>query len=175
MKTKICKNCKREFEIHRNNRTNIFCSHSCSALYNNGLRSPHSIETRNKMSTSLKKYYFEHPNKIKRGDEQSKIVGRSTKGSTGKKPKNIMELSSRTITKIIKRLNIGCSKCNWNQSTCDIHHINGKKILDYNNHNNLTIVCPNCHRLIHTHKIKKEELIPLSLQLKENWLDSYYG
>jgi hypothetical protein len=86
-----------------------------------------------------------------------------------------MELSKRTITKLLKRLNIGCSRCGWNESTCDIHHINGRKIQDYDNHDNLTLICPNCHRLVHTHKISKEKLIPLSIQLDENWLDVYYG
>ncbi len=175
MKTKICKECQNEFEINRNNRRNIFCSYKCAAIYNNKNRKPPSEKTRKLQSESLKKYYQEHPETIRRGENQSKLVGNATKGTTGKKPKTIMELSKRTITKLLKRLNIGCSRCGWNESTCDIHHINGKKIPDYDNHDNLTIVCPNCHRLIHTHKIKKESLIPLSQQLQENWIDSYYG
>ena len=175
MKTKICKECNNEFEIHRNNRRNIFCSSSCAAKYNNKFRKPVSDETRKLLSASMKKHYIEHPEAIRRGDEQSKLVGQAIKGSTGKIPKSIMELSKRTITKLLKRLNIACSRCGWKESTCDIHHINGKKIPNYDNHNNLTIICPNCHRLVHTHKIKKEELVPLSTQLKEDWLDMYYG
>jgi len=175
MSNKICKECGIEFEIHRNNRSNVFCSKSCSAKYNNRLREKPNINTRKLVSESLKKYYKEHPEAIRKGEAQSKLVGNSTKGSTGKVPKSIMELSKRTITKLLKRLNIGCSRCGWNESTCDIHHINGRKIQDYDNHDNLTLICPNCHRLVHTHKISKEKLIPLSIQLDENWLDVYYG
>jgi len=175
MKTKICKECNKNFEIHRNNRSNIFCSHSCAAKYNNGLRSPNSIKTRNLISISLKKYYSEHPEVIRKGEKQSKLVGNSTKGSTGKIPKNILDMSKRTVTKLLKRLNIACSRCGWKESTCDIHHINGKKIPDFNNHINLTILCPNCHRLVHTNKINKMELIPLSEILEDTWLDLYYG
>ncbi len=175
MKKTICKECENEFEINRNNRGNLFCSRSCSSKYNNRLRLPRTEKTKLLQSISLKNYYKNHPEAIRRGEVHSKSVGNSTKGSTGKIPKSIMELSKRTITKVLKRLNIGCSRCGWKESTCDIHHINGKKIPDHNNHNNLTIVCPNCHRMIHTHKINKTELIPLSISLKESWLDEYYG
>lgn len=174
MKTKICKECGTEFKLNRNNRSNIFCSRSCSSKHNNKLRQPTSNETKNLISNSLKNYYLNFPEKIRKGEKQSKLVGNSLKGKR-RIPKTIMDLSARTVTKILKRLNVGCSRCGWKESTCDIHHINGNKIPDADNHNNLTILCPNCHRLVHTHKIKTEDLIPLSTQLNEDWLTVYYG
>ena len=90
-------------------------------------------------------------------------------------PQNIYELSSRTRIKVIKRLNIGCSRCGWNEDICDMHHINGRKIKDCHNHNNLCYLCPNCHRKIHNGKIKKEELINLFDYIGDNWKQYYYG
>ena len=67
---------------------------------------------------------------------------KGSKNKYNKDPKNIYELSTRTITKILKRMtddkNIGCCICGWNESTCDIHHIRGRKINNPNHHSNLT-------------------------------------
>ena len=89
--------------------------------------------------------------------------------------KSIYELSTRTVTKIFKRLGLGCSNCGWIEGTCDIHHINGRKVLDCDNHNNLSLLCPNCHRLVHENKIKTDEIKTLVETLPYNWQDSYYG
>ena len=67
-----------------------------------------------------------------------------------------------------------CNRCGWDLGSCDIHHINGKKIENCNEHFNLTYVCPNCHRLIHEGKIQKSELISLDKILPENWIDLYF-
>jgi DNA-directed RNA polymerase subunit RPC12/RpoP len=80
-----------------------------------------------------------------------------------------LELPGRTVGKILKRMNIGCSNCGWKKSTGDIHHINGKKIKDYNNHKNLCYLCPNCHRLVHNKKIYKENLISLDIFIGNKW------
>ncbi len=42
-----------------------------------------------------------------------------------------------------------CSVCGWDKATCDIHRIlsgkNGGKYVT----NNVIVLCPNCHRLVH--------------------------
>lgn len=87
---------------------------------------------------------------------------------------NIYELSTRTIQKIIKRAKINCAICGWDKTTLDIHHINGRKIDNPDNHTNLVCLCPNCHRLAHEHKISKNELTKVSLdKLLVNWRDYY--
>lgn len=173
MKTKICKHCGKEFSINHNNRANIFCTHSCAITYNNLKRLPMSDEQKKKISDSLKKKFLENPEVLSRGEKHSKKVGESVK--TGKRVKSLTELSSRTIPKILKRLNLGCCICGWKESTCDIHHINGRKIEGCNNHFNLTLLCPNHHRLVHAGKIDKSLLISLDKYLPENWNDLYYG
>lgn len=89
---------------------------------------------------------------------------------------SIKNLSSRTISKILKRANKSCSICNWNESTCDIHHIIPVKNGGSNLSNNLIIVCPNCHRVIHTtNKYSIEFLQSLSVEKTfSNWKYYYH-
>lgn len=47
-----------------------------------------------------------------------------------KEIKNIFDLSKRTIAKLLKRAKTKCAICEWNESTCDIHHIIPKKRVD---------------------------------------------
>lgn len=175
MKTKICKNCGNEFEINKNNRRNVFCSHSCAGIFNNKDRLPLTEIEKKNISKGLKKYWSENPNTFPSGDKHSKSVGEGTKGKYNNNIESILDVSKRTASKILKRMNMGCSICGWKESTCDIHHINGKKIENCNNHKNLTYLCPNHHRMAHTGKINKNDLISLDTYLPENWKDYYYG
>ena len=63
---------------------------------------------------------------------------------------SIWDVSKRTVTKILQRSNKGCSICGWNESTCDIHHVIPRSKGGNNDLTNLIVVCPNCHRVIHT-------------------------
>ncbi len=119
------------------------------------------------MLDGLKKYYEKNPHKRKEN---------AIKGSKGKyygRISSILDVSKRTSHKILKRLNLGCSICGWNEAPCDIHHINGKKVKDANQHWNLTLLCPNHHRLAHNKKINN--LISLEKYFPQNWNDFYYG
>lgn len=62
---------------------------------------------------------------------------------------NIYQVSSRTRLKIIKKLQLACFNCDWSEANCDIHHIVPRSKGGTNDHTNLTILCPNCHRLAH--------------------------
>ena len=92
-----------------------------------------------------------------------------------KNPLSILELPGRTVTKILKRLGIGCSVCGWNEDVCDVHHIRGRKIENADAHENLTYICPNCHRLAHKGKIAVESLVTLSAYVGEKWIECYNG
>ena len=175
-KTVICLECKSEFKTRWNGK---FCSHRCSSIYNNRNRSPISTEQKTKISESLKKYYINHPEKTKadcRGKEYVKFIGSFTKGKfKGSFIESILSVSKRTTSKILKRVNLGCCICGWKEGSCDIHHIHGKKIQNPDNHENLTLLCPNHHRLFHEKKISVKDVIPLSKYFPENWRDLYYG
>ena len=82
-------------------------------------------------------------------EKRAKSSAKASKGKYKRNPQSILDLSSRTVSKIIQRLEIGCSRCKWNEATGDIHHINGRNIPNADNHSNLTYLCPNCHRLFH--------------------------
>lgn len=99
---------------------------------------------------------------------------RGKKNSQGTKiPNNLLDMSSRTVTKLIRRMNIGCSVCGWKDALCDIHHIVPRRKGGTNDNNNLTILCPNHHRLIH----EGAELPIKSVtdHIGEEWRKHYYA
>lgn len=89
---------------------------------------------------------------------------------------SILDCSKRTISKILKRSNKGCAICGWNESTCDIHHIIPKSVGGTNDNSNLILVCPNCHRVIHTtNKYDNDFLIQRNLiNTFDNWKEFYH-
>lgn len=100
---------------------------------------------------------------------------RSAKSYIGKIPENILDLSSRTTSKILHRLKIKCCICRWDEASLDIHHIIEKRNGGSNSHDNLTLLCPNCHRLIHNNKIDKTKLKTLKETVGEEWRKAYYS
>ncbi|MFA5299166.1 MAG: HNH endonuclease [Lutibacter sp.] len=90
--------------------------------------------------------------------------------------KSVFDISKRTITKIFRRAKTACAICGWNDATCDIHHIISIKAGGTNDFENLIIVCPNCHRIIHsTRKYTISFLKTKSfLTTFPNWKDFYY-
>ena len=88
-------------------------------------------------------------------------------------PTSILDFSTRTTRKILKRLNKGCSNCGWDLGGCDIHHILPKKKGGSNDHFNLTILCPNCHRLAYEGKLTK--FITVQEYIGDDWKKEYYS
>jgi hypothetical protein len=88
----------------------------------------------------------------------------------------LYDLSTRTISKILKRLKLPCSLCKWyvEDVVGDLHHIIERKNGGSNNHDNLTYVCPNCHRLIHSNKIDNSKIINLKDYIGDEWKKYYY-
>ena len=192
----ICENCGKEHDGSYG--SGRFCCKSCSISFGNKQRNKESrILLNKKISEGLQKYYLENPiphkeykyicekcgkefvsYKIKNGrhihcnDCKRKVVHFKDINSLT----SIKDLSKRTITKILERSNKGCSICGWNESTCDIHHIIPKSQDGSNEHNNLIIVCPNCHRIIHTtNKYSIDFLFEHSIEKEfNNWKDFYY-
>lgn len=170
---KKCENCQEELTKKHQKR---FCSLSCAAKFNNAKRPPMSEEQKVKLSISLKEAHKTKKHRFSSGSRHSKAVGKSTKGKFRKnEPMSILELSTRTQHKIISRMNIPCVVCGWNESTTDIHHIIPRKDGGTDDHTNLTIVCPNHHRMLHTKKLDPSKLKPLNQILGEEWKDYYYG
>jgi hypothetical protein len=189
-----CDNCKIQFskknsEIEKT--TNNFCSHSCSSTFLNKLREPPSRETRNKTSKSLggsglidkKCKYCNNVFECTKATDKE-FCSKSCAGLYSKRfqwagkfgtPESILDLAKRTVSKIFKRMKVGCSNCGWSEGTCDLHHIRGRKIENANDHNNLTLLCPNCHRLAHEKKIPIEKIKTLEQHIGDIWKTFYYG
>lgn len=173
---KECKLCKKTFEVDSKSKRKQFCNLSCAVTFNNQQRGPLNENHKNKISSSLKNKRSNSPNLFPSGIEHSKSVGKTTKGKyNGENVKSILDLSKRTTSKILKRIGVQCSNCGWDKTTCDIHHIKGRKIPDCDNHSNLCLLCPNCHRLVHEGKLQICELKTLDEIIPENWRDYYYG
>tara|TARA_Y100000034_G_C6906169_1_gene420560 strand:- start:3668 stop:4216 length:549 start_codon:yes stop_codon:yes gene_type:complete len=176
---KTCLHCGKEFTVTTMEKRKKFCTRRCAALYNNANRKPFSEEQKSeissKISNSLKEYWKNNPDKIRKGEEQAKAVAKGTRGKYKRQPKSIMSLSSRTRSKIMQRLKAECCVCGWKEGTCDLHHINGKKIDNPHSHSNLCCVCPNHHRLIHENNVDESELKTFEEQFGDLWVEFYYG
>jgi len=83
--------------------------------------------------------------------------------------RKMAQYSLRNLSKILKKLDEGCSYCGNKQVTCDLHHINGRNLDDADNIYNLSYLCPTCHRLTHEGKIPKEALKNLEEYAANNW------
>lgn len=184
-----CLECNNEFKSIEHHPK--FCGLSCSSKYNNKRRNL-SLETKKQISESMKIYHkskeiihhytcfickkdFSSTKRIRMDRKiHCQLCKRKVdlfKEITG--IQSILELSKRTVSKIFKRMKIKCLNCGWGNTTCDIHHINGKKIENFNNHSNLTYLCPNCHRLAHEKKLTKDKIVNLETYLGDKWKGFY--
>lgn len=161
-----------------------FCSRACSCS-----RGTRSKETREKISKALggigkqerickvclNKFEIRKTRELTRQFCSQKCAS-SVQWKGVFVPLSIFDCSSRTVTKILRRLEkMHCSRCSWNEGSCDVHHIRGRKIDDPHQHSNLTVICPNCHRLAHEGKITPEELVNLDEFIGDAWKQAYYG
>ena len=88
-------------------------------------------------------------------------------------PNSLLDMSKRTTSKIMKRLNISCFSCGWNEAHCDIHHIIPRSKGGTDNNDNLTYLCPNCHRLAHEGKLTT--FTSVKERIGEEWRKFYFA
>ena len=178
----ICKKCGKEYEG-----TGNYCSASCSKSRNQKIVKGVCVDCGKEIiclqSVNIKFRRCDDCFSLKR-KKDSKLSAkparsekniRYAKSKKDLKDLKFYELSKRTISKITKRLRLHCSCCNFfNENiSLDIHHIipqcnNGSDELD-----NLTYLCPNCHRLAHGGVL--ENFVSLESQMGEKWKDYYYA
>lgn len=102
-----------------------------------------------------------------------------TKGKES--PKSILDISKRTTIKVLRRMNLPCSCCGFyvDGVSLDVHHIKPRKEGGSDCMDNLTYICPNCHRIAHTNlSLLVKPLISIEQQLEtcgKDWKDYYYG
>lgn len=184
----ICEKCKNEYQGKFG--SGRFCSKACA-----NSRIPNE-NTKAKQSKSMKDFYVKNPVVKKpdykkemlcekcgdlflwKADKRRKIHCDKCKRKCVKFKEGILSItgvSKRTISKILNRANKCCSICGWNEAICDIHHIIPKHKGGSEDHSNLIIVCPNCHRVSHkTKKYSIEFLQNLSIENTfADWKDFY--
>lgn len=185
---KLCPTC-----LIEHNEEGIFCSYKCSNFkeWSKTEREKigNAVKNSQKFKNYLKKKKLNKPfkicelcgkqftNRVRKDSKLRCLKCRQTKRERKKKIiNNLYDISSRTRTKIISRLKLSCSRCGWNEGRVDIHHIISKKNNGSNNFDNLTPICPNCHRLYHEGKIKRNEVKSLEeLHINDWWKTVYYG
>lgn len=170
----ICEKCNKEFfEDWRKDKKTIkknpvpkFCCRSCANSREM------QQETKLKISKSLIGNKAWNKN-LKDSEKLKKFSTYSRKAS----PETVFDISSRTLSKILIRLNKPCSYCGWHVEGAvgDIHHIIPKKEGGTNDHSNLTYICPNCHRLWHSGIIKSEEFISIDKYIGDEWKQFYFA
>ena len=195
MSIKNCPRCNKEFDDYSKWGPKKFCSRKCANSREQ------TKEVREKKSNTLQKatackhcgtilksvsgaktheaHCLENPHRIP-GVFFNKKHQVATKKQQGKNnamglriPKSLLDMSKRTSSKVMKRLETGCFNCGWDRGTCDIHHIVpvSKGGTDLNS--NLTYICPNCHRLAHEGKLTT--FTSVDDKIGEAWRDHYYA
>ena len=169
-----------------------FCSRSCAATFNNKKRVL-SKETKLKIRNKVLAFHKTLPSKRyeytcdkcssefvtdvylrKSRPQRCKNCKRVTRRAS-KNAQSILELSKRTVKKLLKRAKFGCVMCGWNRTSLDIHHILHKSKGGTDDHENLIALCPNCHRLAHEGKYELEILKTKSLvSTFPDWKDYYF-
>lgn len=143
--TKNCPECNIEFTTNLSDHIRgrgKFCSLSCAASSNNDNRIP--IE---KVCGSCQTIFFSKT-------KTAKYCSSNCNRSVNNKGKNYR---SRTYlnAKIVKLFNgnPACFNCKWDLDVCDMHHIIPISKGGTDELNNITVLCPNCHRLAHKNKL----------------------
>lgn len=146
-----CKQCGVSFKQSRIGQVN--CSSECRERSKRGLV-PSKEKICQDCGVDISNYGKGNFRKCNECKEKKEKVTRKRYAERNKDPNSLSALKRK-----VNKTNKGCSLCGWNEARCDIHHINGRKIPDPHNHKNLTVTCPNCHRMIHEGIIDKKDIV----------------
>lgn len=185
---KYCERCGKEHDGSFG--SGRFCSRACANARN--ISDAQKQRTSNSVKDSFQKH-FENGCKCEKCGNifHSKDFSRklcfdclptTIKHTKGKEnPKSISDVSKRTVSKILRRLDLPCSCCGFYVKglVLDLHHIIPKKQGGNDNMDNLTYICPNCHRMAHTDlSMLSHPLVSIEKQLRvlnKDWRSAYYG
>lgn len=151
---KICKHCNQIFdaeprEINRGNAK--FCSLSCASKNRNLNKKKYNISciicNNSFISVNPKAKYCCNACKLR---------------AYRKKMKSNFQISRKEYNILISQ---PCAICNWNKTSCDVHHIIPVYMGGLNESHNLITLCPNCHRMAHRNLISQAEL----QELRKSW------
>ncbi len=161
-----CENCGQEHDGSYGSRR--FCSSTCARGFSTKEKRK---EINKKVSKKLRKdgLTLEQKRQKKNKEKHASYV-RETEVTS------IMDLSKRTVMKILRRMELPCFFCGWYvvNVSCDVHHIVEKKKGGTDEMSNLTYLCPNCHRLVHSGVLKFDKLVNMQDYIGDSWKKFYY-
>ena len=188
-KTLVCKECNERFESIEKGAK--FCCLPHAISFNNKRRNL-TEKTKAKIALSLKDFHkeneivheyecdkcgssFKNKRRIRQDRKKhcSNCKRKTVHSIDLKNVESILALSKRTVSKILRRMDIGCSNCGWNKCVCDIHHIVSRHKKGSDDHENLSYLCPNCHRMAHDGLIAKESIVTLQTYIGSKWKEYY--
>lgn len=151
-----CKNCEKELTEQQVKNGNLFCSHSCSASFNNrggcknGTPYSNSGFCLNCGKPISKRYKYCNNTCSAKYKESQYIIRWKLGEETGLKGKDDVIASVKNY--LFEKNNNSCQLCGWkqinpytNKIPLQIHHIDGD--CTNNKEENLQLLCPNCHSL----------------------------
>ena len=145
-----CLYCKKEFiaELSNLKRGHAkFCSKSCSCSYQN--------ENRKLIKKKCEVCGKAFQTKCSHAKHCSRSCGNRKSKATIKAARSQGKYRYHLSAEIYKEFgDLKCFYCGWKKDKCDIHHIVPRSKGGTDEYKNLTIACPNCHRLIHKGKLK---------------------
>lgn len=166
----VCKNCSKNFLKKQNqiNKTknNNFCSHSCSASFNNKLKIKKNTnnikEIHQKTNCTIQNFCLECnkpvKNKYCNSICQNNFRWRNTKKQleNNSYPKNSPKILRRFLKEKYKNTCQKCGLSQWNEKPIpvEIEHIDGN--FENNKIDNLTLLCCNCHAQTNTYKSRNK-------------------
>ena len=165
----ICENCN--IEHNGEYGSGRFCSVKCARGFSTKEKRK---EINEKVSDTLIKRH--HGDLTKQQYVQRKIAEKHASYERLKETTSILDMSKRTTMKILRRMKLPCFTCGWYHEGVvgDVHHIIPRKNGGNDENSNLTYICPNCHRLVHSDIIKPSELITIEDYLGDSWKKYYY-
>jgi 5-methylcytosine-specific restriction endonuclease McrA len=165
----ICENCN--IEHNGEYGSGRFCSVKCARGFSTKEKRK---EINEKVSDTLIKRH--HGYLTKQQYVQRKIAEKHASYERLKETTSILDMSKRTTMKILRRMKLPCFTCGWFHEGVvgDVHHIIPRKNGGSDENSNLTYICPNCHRLVHSDVIKPSELITIEDYLDDSWKKYYY-
>ena len=167
-----CQNCGKEHDGSYG--SGRFCSSRCAHGYG-----PTKILIQNKIHTYTCETcgkIFERKHPIRKGRKHTCNDCKNSSVHFKENPTSLTDFSKRTISKILFRSGKGCAICGWNKAICDVHHIKHRKNGGTDDNNNLVILCPNCHREIHSgvSDYTEDDLRKISVYYCWDELKQYY-
>jgi hypothetical protein len=154
MATYSCAECRVAFQA-KASRQQRFCSRACAAEYHRR----HLWRRAEKRCLGCDRTISAQPSRIGRRkycsyscaarNRSAKWLARQRTAKRNKYVNDLAGKASFVREQLLRFIPDKCLICGWAEDLCDLHHKNGRHRGGTNRIDNITILCPNCHREVH--------------------------